>query len=457
MRERRLFLVLVDVLLINAAVVLAFAVWSARGDIAFSVLLSEQTHWFVILSALWLAFEFSSGLYDLSVVIQFEATVRGLVQTFTLAVITYLVLFFFVPTELPRGIVVYHGVAAVGLIGLWRGIYVRFAPLAPFRRRALIVGAGRSGQTIAATIQSEFHPHYDLVGFIDDDSAKRVIPLCNLNVLGGQTELLSIVRQHRVEEIILAITHGLSEGLFRAILDAKEIGVKVTPMPVLFEQITGRVPVEYVGDSWYVALPLDNASTSGLSSVIKRAFDIVAASFGLLLFGVMLPFIALAIRLDSRGSIFYAQARVGQGGKIFTVNKLRTMVTDAEQAGRAVWASKNDPRITRVGKILRKTHLDELPQLWNILRGEMSVVGPRPERPEFVAQLEKQIPFYRLRHSVKPGMAGWALTKAGYVDSLEDARLRTEYDLYYIKHQSFGFDLWILFRTVGQVLMFRGQ
>ena len=133
------------------------------------------------------------------------------------------------------------------------------------------------------------------------------------------------------------------------------------------------------------------------------------------------------------------------------------MVTDAEQEGKAVWATKNDPRVTRVGALLRKMHLDEMPQFWNILRGEMSVVGPRPERPEFVAQLEKQIPFYRLRHAVKPGMAGWAILHAGYVDSVEDARLRVEYDLYYIKHQSIWMDFWILFRMVGHVLAFRGQ
>jgi lipopolysaccharide/colanic/teichoic acid biosynthesis glycosyltransferase len=170
-----------------------------------------------------------------------------------------------------------------------------------------------------------------------------------------------------------------------------------------------------------------------------------------------LPLIALAIKLDSPGPLFYTQERVGQGGRIFRVRKLRTMVVNAEQNGQAVWATKNDPRVTRVGKILRKMHVDEFPQFWNILRGEMSAVGPRPERPEFVAQLEHRIPFYRLRHAVKPGMAGWALVNAGYVDSLEIAQLRVEYDLYYIKHQSLWLDLWILFRTVVQVVAFGGR
>jgi exopolysaccharide biosynthesis polyprenyl glycosylphosphotransferase len=269
--------------------------------------------------------------------------------------------------------------------------------------------------------------------------------------------LTTLVKQHRIAEIILAVSHDLSDELFRAIMDAKELGVQITPMPVLYEQITGRVPVQHIGESWYVALPLNQTATGNLASAVKRAFDLVAASIGLIGFGALLPFIVLAIRLDSPGAVFYSQTRVGQGGKLFRVRKLRTMIANAEANGQAQWAVKNDPRITRVGKFLRRTHIDELPQLWNILRGEMSLVGPRPERPEFVAQLEKQIPFYRLRHAVKPGIAGWAVIKAGYVDSIDDARLRVEYDLYYIKHQSIWLDLWILTHTVGQVLMFRGQ
>jgi lipopolysaccharide/colanic/teichoic acid biosynthesis glycosyltransferase len=190
---------------------------------------------------------------------------------------------------------------------------------------------------------------------------------------------------------------------------------------------------------------------------IKRAFDVACALVGLIGFALLLPFLALAIRLDSAGAIFYSQTRVGQGGRIFTVRKLRTMITGAEQNGQAVWATPNDPRVTRVGRILRRLHLDEVPQFLNVLRGEMSVVGPRPERPELVARLEQQIPFYRLRHAVKPGIAGWAVTQADKVYTVEDARLRVEYDLYYIKHQSIWLDLWILSRTVWHVLTFKGR
>lgn len=462
MKERRLFLILIDLLLVNAAVILAFAIWSYRGEKEFIALLSSQGQWFVLLSAVWLLFEFLNGLYDLRVVAEFGATSRALIQTFVLVLFVYLAIFFALTDPglqpiLPRGIVLYQGIIAVVLVALWRGVYIQLAPRAPFRRRALIVGAGHAGRAIALTILKEFHAHYDVVGFVDDDPGKQGQVIEGLTVLGRHVDLARLSQQHRVSEVIWAVTREVSDEMFRALLDVQELGIEIMPMQLLYEQITARVPVEYIGDSWYVALPLGHAGTGGLYLALKRAFDFGFALIGTVVSGVLLPFIALAMRLDSPGPIFYAQERVGQGGRVFRVRKIRTMVTDAEQRGKAVWATKNDPRITRVGRLLRKLHLDETPQFWNILRGEMSVVGPRPERPEFVAQLEKQIPFYRLRHAVKPGMAGWAILHAGYVDSVEDARLRVEYDLYYIKHQSIWMDFWILFRMVGHVLAFRGQ
>ncbi|MDE3091938.1 MAG: sugar transferase, partial [Chloroflexota bacterium] len=323
--------------------------------------------------------------------------------------------------------------------------------------RALIVGAGRAGQAIAATIRTQFEPHYDVIGFVDDDPSKQGQVIEGLTVLGKHADLARLCQQQHVNEVIWSVTRDVSDGMFRALLDVQEQGIQVLPMQLLYEQITSRVPVEYIGDSWYVALPLEHAGTGGLYPALKRIFDFAFALIGTIGLGALLPFIALAMRLESPGPIFYAQERVGQGGRVFRVRKIRTMVMDAERHGQALWAAQNDPRITRVGRLLRKMHLDELPQFWNILRGEMSVVGPRPERPEFVAQFEQQVPFYRLRHAVKPGMAGWAVLNAGYVDSMDDARLRVEYDLYYIKHQSMWMDLWILFRMVGHVLAFKGR
>ena len=228
-------------------------------------------------------------------------------------------------------------------------------------------------------------------------------------------------------------------------------------MPVMYEALTGKVPVEHIGDNWYVAMPIHHPGTGGLYPPIKRAMDVVLASLGLVLLGLAFPFIALAIYLDSRGPIFYTQERVGKGGRIFGAFKFRSMVPDAEKQGQAVWAKKGDPRVTRVGRLLRATHVDEFPQFLNIIRGEMSAVGPRPERPEFVAQLEKEIPFYRTRHCVKPGMAGWGLVKQGYGASREDALVKLQYDLYYIKHQSVWMDVVILLKTIVDTLTLGGR
>jgi lipopolysaccharide/colanic/teichoic acid biosynthesis glycosyltransferase len=227
-------------------------------------------------------------------------------------------------------------------------------------------------------------------------------------------------------------------------------------MPLLYEQLTGRVPIEHVGENWYVAMPIDHPSTRAIRLMVNRVFDVLSAGVGMLFLLAVLPVIAAAIYLDCPGPIFYRQRRVGKAGRPFWVYKFRSMVPNAEN-GRAVWAQKDDPRVTRVGALLRKTHIDEFPQFLNILKGEMSAVGPRPERPEFVEVLADCIPFYRVRHAVKPGMAGWGLVKQGYGDSKEDALLKLQYDLYYIKHQSLWLDIIILLKTVMDTIGFRGR
>jgi lipopolysaccharide/colanic/teichoic acid biosynthesis glycosyltransferase len=227
-------------------------------------------------------------------------------------------------------------------------------------------------------------------------------------------------------------------------------------MPVLYEDLTGRVPVEHIGDHWEVALPLDAAEGRGVYRVLRRGGDVLLALLGgVVLLLVLLP-VALFYRRESPGPVLYRQLRVGRGGRPFMLLKLRTMVDDAEPDG-PVWARPDDPRVTRLGRWLRRTRLDELPQVVNILRGEMSVVGPRPERPEFVAELAQEIPFYRARHVVRPGLTGWASIHMGYAASAEEALEKLQYDLYYIKHQSPALDLYIMLRTVGVMLRLGGR
>ncbi|MEA3349400.1 MAG: sugar transferase, partial [Chloroflexota bacterium] len=245
-------------------------------------------------------------------------------------------------------------------------------------------------------------------------------------------------------------------NLLQVLTDSLQQGIEILPMPVLYEQLTGKVPVEHIGDHWSVSMPIEHPGTRAFSHFSKRIFDIIWASLGLIFLAATFPILAAAIYLDSPGPIFYTQERVGRHGRIYQVYKFRSMIPDAER-GKAIWAKFGDERVTRVGRILRKMHLDEFPQFINILKGEMSVVGPRPERPEFVEELTQEIPFYKVRLAVKPGMAGWGLVNQGYGASIEDALVKLQYDLYYIKHQSLWLDLVILGRTFLDAFSFGGR
>jgi exopolysaccharide biosynthesis polyprenyl glycosylphosphotransferase len=388
---------------------------------------------------------------------------------------------------------------ALALVAAERGLYLLVLDQPVFQRRVLIVGAGWAGCTIAEALEENGNGTYKLVGFVDDDPEKigrRVeigegklergdwrretgkgrlekgkgkvsalhsppsnlhSPSSSLKVLGDRTALSELIERHQINTLVVAITDEVDGELLQILVDCLEYGVNILPMPVLYEQLTGRVPVEHVGENWYVAMPLHHPGAGALWPMTKRLFDLISAGIGALLLTLALPFIAAAIYIDSPGPIFYTQERVGKGGKHFKVYKFRSMIPEAEKGGKAVWAKENDDRVTRVGRILRKLHMDEFPQFFNILKGEMSAVGPRPERPEFVQELAEEIPFYRVRHAVKPGMAGWGLVKQGYGSSKEDAMLKLQYDLYYIKHQSLWVDLVILLKTVADTLTFAGR
>ncbi len=464
--ERRTLLIAIDLIVVELTTLLAFWIMAFRAGWLFDrAYLLDQLGWFLLLPALWFLSAFLNGFYDPNKLSDLATAMSALLRTIALVIIVYLFIYFFstAPLALPRGIVGYQGVASFVLISSWRLAYVWLIRRPGFARKVIIVGAGWAGQTIAGAIQQYASAHFRVVGLVDDDPAKRGQVLriqasdLSLPVLGASDELVRLVKEHGVPEVILAVTHDISSSLFQALLDCKEQGVQITLMPVLFEQLTGQVPIEHIGGNWNIALPLDSAEGSGFYPIAKRLFDITGALIGLGLYAFIFPFIALAIRLDSPGPIFYTQERVGKGGKVFNLIKLRTMIRDAEPGRYAVRAQAGDARITRVGRLLRKARLDEMPQLINILKGDMSAVGPRPERPEHLAELDKAIPFHRLRNAVKPGMAGWAVVNYDYINSVEDAKIRLQYDLYYIKHQSLWLDLLILLRTMGHMLALRGR
>jgi lipopolysaccharide/colanic/teichoic acid biosynthesis glycosyltransferase len=253
---------------------------------------------------------------------------------------------------------------------------------------------------------------------------------------------------------VLGVREDISRGLFRSLLACYDMGVPVRSLSDLYEELTGRMLLDQIGHSWLLSLPM-RSETSRLYGAFKRGLDIVAACVGLLLMALVLPVAWIAVKLVDRGPVFYRQERLGKYGRPFTILKLRTMRMERRAVQRQTGA--DDERITRTGRVLRKLHLDELPQAWNILKGEMSIVGPRPEQPEYVAMLQESIDFYNTRLSVRPGLTGWAQVNIGYGEGVKGAREKLSYDLYYIKRQTPTLDVLILARTLFAVLSLNGR
>jgi sugar transferase (PEP-CTERM system associated) len=272
--------------------------------------------------------------------------------------------------------------------------------------------------------------------------------------VGNGGGLVDTVRNEKAKKIVISLSERRGVLPIKDLLACKLSGVEVVDAPSFYEELTGKLLIEDIKPSWFVLS--DGFRKTGFRSISKRIFDILFAIICLAITVLYVPIIALLIKLDSRGSVFFRQVRTGEGGKDFLIYKFRTMRQDAESETGAVWAQKNDTRITRMGRFLRKSRLDELPQLFNVLKGDMSFIGPRPERPEMITALEVIIPYYSERHSVKPGITGWAQVKYSYGGSVEDAIEKLKYDLFYIKHMSLFLDLLILLETVKVVLFGRG-
>ena len=319
-------------------------------------------------------------------------------------------------------------------------------------KRVLIVGTGREAVTVEDSLRTLRHPRFDVVGFYQTSATNGSV-VDNDRMVPRSIPLIEVVKRLDIKEVIVAVREQRGGVLpLRELLECRVRGIPVTDLSGFYERVRGEVPVDSLKASWLI---YGNGFEQGsLRTLIKRAFDLLASS---VLFVATLPLMlltALVIKLESPGPVIYRQERVGRAGRPFTVLKFRSMRNDAEKDGIARWASVGDPRVTRVGRLIRKLRIDELPQLFNVVRGEMSFVGPRPERPNFVAQLKEQIPFYDLRHSVKPGLTGWAQVRYSYGASVEDARTKLQFDLYYVKNHSLFLDVLILFETV-RVILFR--
>ena len=415
----------------------------------------------MLLTLLWFFFADAFDAYRVPVMQSRFYTTYAATKVMVVTTVSYTVVAWFtggiLPIIRPRISETLQIAALVVPIAAVRVLMSLALSSAPLRRRVVVVGANHDGFEMVEAIRRYDGKTYEFLGYFDDalDGAHDDAPIMRERVQ-PTSELLAVNEMLGIDQVVLA--NPLHTGpLLHTLSRLHEQGAQITPMFAIYQDLTGRVPVSHLGNDWYVALPAHVKKTTRSYQLVKRGMDIIMSLGMLIVAAPLLPFVILAIKLDSPGPVFFKQVRVGLGGKPFKIVKFRSMRQDAEAGSGAVWASNGDPRVTRVGRFLRKSRIDEIPQLWNIVVGEMSFVGPRPERPEFDEQLEREIPFYRARRAVRPGLTGWAQVQYRYGNSITDALRKVEYDLYYIKNESLYLDLLILLRTVAVVLKLGGN
>ena len=332
------------------------------------------------------------------------------------------------------------------LSAAWRAFVSRGLPQ---QRRVLIVGGGDGAMDLVQLLR-ESDSGLEPVGVVDDDAESEMI--AGVPVRGQLGDLSAVVERERPDLVVLAVERNRPE-VFRQLLASANTGFQIVGLPELYEHVFGRVPIRHLTPAWFMSVL--HLYQRPYTRIAKRTFDFLVALFGLLITAPLLPVIALLVA-RSKGPVIYRQKRLGEGGRIFTMYKFRTMRVDAEDDGSPAWAEERDPRATAVGRWLRRARIDELPQLWNVLKGEMSIVGPRPERPEFSAMLEQAVPFWAHRQLLKPGITGWAQLRTEYSADCLSTEEKLSYDLWYLRHRSMLLDIIICAKTLPQLLSGRG-
>src|SRR5512136_267683 len=458
-REQRTILLIGDAFVSLLALFGGLYFWGQKDAwLKFSLNFLQQRveFWYYLLPLIWLVFLVE--IYDLHRARDLRQTVAGIALAALAGLVVYALVYLISPKgSLPRlGIGIFLIFASI-LTLIWRLVYIQIFTAQAFLRRVLVIGAGKAGETLAQIYRKMRPQPFFLVGFMDDDPGKIGGELEGFPILAGNDQLLATIQAEGITEIVIAITGEMQGCTFQVLLDAQESGVDIIPMPVLYEELLGRVPIHHLESEWLIRSFVNDAQMGGFYEFAKRIMDILVAVAGLSICGLLFPLTAIMILLESRSPILYKQIRSGKGGKQYAIYKFRTMYQDAEKDGKVQVTHENDDRITHVGGLLRRTHIDELPQFWNVLRGEMSIVGPRAERPELIIDYQKEIPLYRARLLVKPGITGWAQINYGYSATIAQTVVKLEYDLYYIKHRSLLMDILIILRTITQVIGFRGR
>ena len=439
---KRITLLIGDIIVLYASLwLMLFIRYGAKPDIN---LWQQHFQPFTIIYALWLIVFFIAGLYDISLArnnINFYSTLlRGLLINIGLAITFFYFLPFFGITP-KTNLFLNIGIFTV-LFAVWRQLYNHLVKSTALINNILIIGKNKEIDQIIKLVEKNPQLSYKIVKRMNPQDIKTPF------------DLLEIATSKNIKTIITAIDPHQDARLVQSLYQCLPLKISFNDVPSFYEKILGKVPISSIGEIWF----LENLTEDqkNFYEAFKRILDMLSA----FIFGVIslffYPLIALIIKIDSHGPVFYKQRRISQDGQIFKVIKFRSMVEEAEKEG-AQWADQQDHRITKIGRFLRKTRMDEWPQLWNVFIGQMSFIGPRPERIEFVQQLEKEIPYYQIRHIVRPGLTGWAQVNFHYGASVEDSIEKLQYELYYIKHRSFILDLSILLRTIKIILKGGGR
>ncbi|WP_442844681.1 sugar transferase [Leeuwenhoekiella sp. H156] len=450
--ERKILLRLFDVLFIF----LTLGLVSKFFNFDYFNLSATRWTWALLLILYYFVFAAIFELYDLQKAASFQSTLKNGVLAVSSTVLFFILTPFFTPV-LPENrlqIVIFF-LAIIGGLLIWRYAYISLISAPRFNKRIVLVGNSFDINLIAENLHKA-DPNYRVIGFVNTDEIKALNFDRRLKPIEVK-DLVKAIKRYSVSEIVVSSTSkGVSVELYNQLIKLLEEGFPIREYTQVYEEITHRVPVQHVERDFYKYFPFSRSNKNRFYLFISSFFNAIFAILVLSLTILLLPLILIGNVLGNRGPLLYRQKRVGMNGKVFEIIKFRTMVVNAEDAG-AQWASKEDKRITPFGKFLRNTRLDEIPQCINILKGEMSLIGPRPERPIFVKKLSAEIPFYEIRHVVKPGLTGWAQVRGRYAESVDDTLEKLQYDLYYIKHRSFFLDLNILLKTISTVIYYRGQ
>lgn len=451
--ERKVLLRLFDLLFAIAFLYLVGSIF----QFDYFQISKEKWHWTILLSVYLAIFGTVFELYNLQKASKYQIVIKNTILTVSVTTLFFLLTPFYTP-ELPENrlqIIYFFAAITVGIL-IWRGLYIGLISAPRFYKRILLVGNTMDIKKIVTNLESA-DPNYKIVGYVAEASNSSIDEIEGI-VMYPTQDLVRAIGENNVSEIVVAGDYGkgVSREVYDQLINLLESGFPIREYTQVYEEVAQRIPVEHVDKDFYTYFPFSRSNQNKFYQFAHRLFDIISSIIGLCVFVGLLPLIFIFNLIGNRGSLFYTQTRIGRNGRAFKMIKLRTMIKDAEIGG-AVFAQKNDNRITAFGKFLRNTRLDEVPQFINVLLGQMSVIGPRPERPEFVRKLSKAIPFYETRHIVKPGLTGWAQVKGNYASSEEDMLEKLQYDLYYIKHRNLFLDLSIVLKTISTIIFYRGQ